>query len=81
MGLHRDVLALAINPLLRLTGLCGHATASVLDRLQPETLGGVEYGFREAVQRGGAGVETAGEAAPPGVQKWIDGVRAAAANF
>ncbi len=81
VGLHREFLALAVESLFRLTGLGVDATASVRERLQPETLDGVEHGFRETVQCGGAGVETACEAAPPFIEQRIDGVRGSAADL
>ena len=58
----------------------GGALAGLVERLQPEALGGVQHRFREAVQGGGSGVEAAGEAAPPGVEQRVDGVRGAAAD-
>lgn len=38
-------------------------------------------GFRQAVQGGGAGVQSCGESLPPGIQHGVDGVRGAAAEF
>ena len=56
------------------------AAAGFVEALQPESLGGQQHGFREAVQGGGSGIEAAGEAAPPLIEQRVDGVGAAAAD-
>jgi hypothetical protein len=57
------------------------AAAAFVEGLHPQGFGDVGDGFGEAVQGGGACVETCGEGFPPGVEERIDGVGGAAADF
>jgi len=54
--------------------------ACFIEGLHPQSLRRQEYRFRESVQGGGAGVEPASEALPPGVEQRVDRVRGAAAD-
>jgi hypothetical protein len=80
VALHHEVLPLAVECRFGRSTLELGAAASLLERLQPQALGGMGDRFREAVQGGGAGVEAAGEAAPPLVEQRVDGVRGAATD-
>jgi len=57
------------------------AAAAFLERLHPQGLGDVGDSFWEAVQGGGAGVESGGEGSPPGVEHGVDGVGGAFADL
>ena len=57
------------------------APAAFVEGLHPEGFGGVGDGFVQSVQGGGAGIQAGGESLPPGVQKRVDGVRAAGAEL
>ena len=81
VALDHEVLTVALKrrPCRAALELC--AAPGFLERLQPESFGGVGDGFGEAVQGGGAGVEATGEAAPPEIKQRVDGVRGAAADL
>lgn len=76
-----EVLLLAVECLAARLILGPRPATGLVEALQPESLGGVEHGFRKAVQGGGSGIEASGEAAPPGVEQRVDRIRAAAAYF
>ncbi len=57
------------------------AAAAFIERLHPKGFRDVGDGFREPMERRGAGVQTRGEAFPPGIQERINGVGGASPDF